>query len=150
MIELSEEILLLSHKHKKKCFAFFSPAGGEGVTYICHKLASILSSHKNTAIFCAQQHPGGDTCDEGQCLDTILQNSDIVLVDSSGFLRSPGNPENFDFYDCGVLVIKAGVTRRELAKETLKRLKRHEIRIIGTVLNNSKRVIPNFVYRIIS
>lgn len=149
MHELAEEILFRNYKYGKKVFAFFSPVGGEGVTYVCQKVVRAIEQQRKIGIVTVG---AAEECNGGMegLLAAAIEHNDLVLVDSSGFLKTPGPISLLTKYEYAFLVIRAGRTRRALVKETMERLKAHELVIAGTILNGTTRIIPNFVYRLFS
>lgn len=80
-------------------------------------------------------------------LQSLAGRYDHVLIDAPAVNVYPDAPIVGASADGAVLVLRAGVTRRETAAEARKRLEAARVNVIGMVLNLRTYPIPAFLYR---
>lgn len=80
-------------------------------------------------------------------LQTLAGRYDHVLIDAPAVNVYPDSPIVGASADGAVLVLRAGVTRRETAAEARKRLEAARVNVLGMVLNQRTYPIPAFLYR---
>jgi cellulose biosynthesis protein BcsQ len=88
-----------------------------------------------------------NTADFADNLLRIRSNYDIVLVDSSAILHSPGLYSILSVVDSIILVVASNNTRKPVIADTIRGLQGHGGNIIGTILNKRKFYIPQWIYK---
>ncbi len=83
----------------------------------------------------------------GEVIRTLTENHDHVIIDTPAVNRHATAQALVGFTDGVLLVVKAGVTRRESVAETKKRIEHAQGKVIGVVLNQREFPIPGFLYR---
>lgn len=83
----------------------------------------------------------------GELVRLLTENYHHVIIDAPAVNRHATAQALAGFTDGVVLVVKAGVTRRESVAEAKKRIEYAQGRVIGVVLNQRKFPIPGFLYR---
>ncbi|UCD28475.1 MAG: CpsD/CapB family tyrosine-protein kinase [Planctomycetota bacterium] len=77
----------------------------------------------------------------------LAENYDHVIIDAPPVNRYATVQAIAGFTDGVILVVKAGVTRRESVAEAKKRIELAQGKVIGVVLNQRVFTIPGFLYR---
>lgn len=82
-------------------------------------------------------------------LTAMRQHFDHIVIDCPPPLQYPETLMMARETDGFVLVIRAGTTRKTVAKRTLQMLEQSGARAMGTVLNRRRHYIPNWLYRLL-
>ena len=150
MQKLADIIQLQYYKNEKRVFSFFSPSSDKDSNYVCNEVKNILQQS-----FKIQYYDTEELLSVYENKDVKLVNFDesddneIVLVNAGGIFTGQMPLMYFKYFAAGILVIRAGHTRKALVKEAIDWLKQYDVELIGTVLCDVKRVIPNFIYRMV-
>jgi Mrp family chromosome partitioning ATPase len=83
----------------------------------------------------------------GNLHSDLLASFDYVLIESSGVARVLDLTIWAPAIDGAVLVLDAGVTRREAALRTAETLRAAQIKVLGAVLRNRSYPVPDAIYR---
>ena len=79
--------------------------------------------------------------------DQFKKEYDYIIVDSPPVISCPETQLLAGVMDGVVLVIRAGVTRREVVQSSRDQLRIASANLLGVVLNRKKHVIPEFIYK---
>jgi protein-tyrosine kinase len=80
-------------------------------------------------------------------MDDLTSRFDYVVIDAPPVLSAPESLCIAANVDVVVLVLKSGVTRREIARKTIEKIEEAEGKVIGIVLNRRKYYIPERMYK---
>ena len=151
MQRLADTILLQYYNHNKKVFAFFSANNKEDTEYICAEVEDRLANTLKVRHLDADEliKIRGAKENVSEELYRKLDENEVIIINSGGIFTNEMPLTQFKYFDAGILVIKAGVTRKAMIQEAMSWLKLYDIELIGTVLCDVKRVIPNFIYRMV-
>lgn len=83
----------------------------------------------------------------GQMLENLLKSYTYIIIDSPPVLGDTESLSVSGIVDAVILVIGSGMTRREVAKKAVERIKDEGGNIIGVVLNRRRYYIPAVVYK---
>ena len=75
---------------------------------------------------------------------------DLVLVDGPAILEDAEGLAIATVLPRIILVVKSGLIRHEVLDRLRRELENHNIQILGMILNNQKRVIPGWIYRLLA
>ncbi|MCD6525442.1 MAG: CpsD/CapB family tyrosine-protein kinase [Desulfuromonas sp.] len=81
-----------------------------------------------------------------QLFDQFKKEYDYIIVDSPPVISCPETQVLSAVVDGVILVVRAGVTRREVVQSSRDQLKIASANLLGVVLNRKKHVIPAFIY----
>jgi capsular exopolysaccharide synthesis family protein len=73
---------------------------------------------------------------------------DIIIINCPNLKNSTDPAVLSSFADGTVVVINAGKVKREIYEIALEPLRQKQVTIVGTILNNYRYVIPEFIYRL--
>ncbi len=79
-------------------------------------------------------------------LDELNKNFQFVIFDASPVNICPETQVLCSSVDGVILVIRTGVTRREVVLNTCDQLRMAKVNILGLVLNRRKHFIPSWIY----
>lgn len=98
----------------------------------------------------SEKHNGASLFPQDQLINLLkaaIARFSIVLLDISPFMEYPDAVVLAPHVDGVIQVIQACKTRRQVAQEVLKQLVQINSNVLGTILNRSKREIPDWLYR---
>lgn len=79
-------------------------------------------------------------------MENVRKKYDLIIVDTAGLLKSVGATLFASEVNHILMVVKAGVTRRETFLNSQNTLKRVDDKIIGAILNFRNHPVPRFFY----
>lgn len=82
-------------------------------------------------------------------IEDLKSRFHMIIIDGNSPLHCPENVEFGIVSDGTVLVLQAELTRVPVIREAVALLEKFNVTIIGSVLNNRKLYIPQFVYKIL-
>ncbi|NRA40576.1 MAG: hypothetical protein HRU15_20695 [Planctomycetes bacterium] len=129
-LTLLHELQFHYHRSNYHNFLFASPSGGNDVNDV-YKL--VYESCMESDFTLEAQATDGD--------------KSLCVLRSSNICKHKCPSEILEAIDAVVLIVSAGTTDRVLIQESIDYFKQHNIPLVGTVLNNTKHVIPNILYK---
>ena len=84
----------------------------------------------------------------GRALKDLANDFDVVLIDAPPVLEYTEVLSAAPETDGVVLVVRAGNTRREMLTQVRKVFEVEQVKLLGSVLNAQKHVIPGWFYRL--
>jgi Mrp family chromosome partitioning ATPase len=85
----------------------------------------------------------------GRLLGVLRQNFDHIILDCPPPLQCPESLVMAREADGLVLVVRAGATRKSVARRSLQMITQSGARPLGTVINRRRHYIPNWLYRLL-
>ncbi|MCH2174250.1 MAG: hypothetical protein MK193_00810 [Lentisphaeria bacterium] len=152
IFKLSEEILLDYQNDGNQVYLITSATKREGVSTIA-KYTSLTIEEKSS-LSCTTYTPPlnleitNATSSEESHIAELCSNYNIVIIEISDIEHSPVAMKYFHLIDKAIIIIKkGGPSQKEVAKVN-EYLSRHNIRLLGVVLNQYKPKIPTFLLKI--